>query len=121
MRASLRPIALSITLAATLTLLAVPVGAAEISGQARPNGAQAGGSASGLEPSEISKAQEHLKAAGFDPGNTDGVVDPDTVRAIRQFQQANGLPATGRLDVQTRAALLEAGGLRNPGTELDRS
>jgi peptidoglycan hydrolase-like protein with peptidoglycan-binding domain len=74
-----------------------------------------------VDRAEITKAQEHLKAAGFDPGNTDGVVDQPTERAIRQFQQAKGIPVTGRLDVQTRAALLEVGGLQNPGTYMDRT
>ncbi len=93
-------------------------GSAAVAAPSAPDTGSAAGGAT--DTTEVTKAQEHLKAAGFDPGNTDGVVDQHTERAIRQFQQAKSLPLTGRLDVQTRAALLEVGGLRNPGTDMDR-
>lgn len=52
--------------------------------------------------------QERLTALGFDTEGADGFVGPNTERAIRQFQQANGLipdgTATDRLLDRVRAA-----------------
>jgi len=39
--------------------------------------------------------QDYLRAAGHDPGKTDGVVGPATRGAIEGFEKANGLPVTG--------------------------
>ena len=39
--------------------------------------------------------QESLKRSGFDPGRTDGRYDAATVKAVRAFQQAKGLPVDG--------------------------
>jgi Putative peptidoglycan binding domain len=49
---------------------------------------------------EIKKAQEALKAKGHKPG-TDGKMDTQTQQALRDFQKANDLPATGVLDEKT--------------------
>ena len=49
--------------------------------------------------------QEHLKAAGFDPGRLDGIMRPDTHDAIRSFQNAKGLQPTGEPDDATFDAL----------------
>ena len=51
--------------------------------------------------SQTSQVQQALKAKGYDPGTTDA----QTQEALRKFQQANGLPATGKLDAQTAKAL----------------
>jgi peptidoglycan hydrolase-like protein with peptidoglycan-binding domain len=53
----------------------------------------------------ILQAQGLLKAAGLDPGPTDGVLGERTCAALRQYQQAHGLPVTGGLDQATQAAL----------------
>jgi peptidoglycan hydrolase-like protein with peptidoglycan-binding domain len=58
----------------------------------------------------VKKAQEQLKTAGFDPGQIDGTLGPDTQKALKDFQQSKGLPATGQLDRQTQQALASAGG-----------
>jgi len=42
-------------------------------------------------------AQRALTAAGFDPGGIDGVVGAGTRRALRAWQQANGLTPDGHL------------------------
>ena len=42
-------------------------------------------------------AQRALAAAGFDPGGIDGIVGSGTRRALRAWQQANGLPPDGHL------------------------
>jgi hypothetical protein len=54
---------------------------------------------------DIKKIQEALKDKGNDPGPVDGVVGPQTQKALRAFQQANGLKTTGRLDAETAKAL----------------
>jgi peptidoglycan hydrolase-like protein with peptidoglycan-binding domain len=63
--------------------------------------------AGGTENKEvIREVQMQLQAAGFSPGATNGIMDDQTRNAIRQFQQAKGLNATGELDQETRSALL---------------
>jgi peptidoglycan hydrolase-like protein with peptidoglycan-binding domain len=68
---------------------------------------------SGSQPStQISQVQKALKAKGYDPGTTDGVMGTQTQEALRKFQQANGLPVTGMVDSQTAKAL----GISSSGT-----
>ncbi len=58
-------------------------------------------------PSDFVKSlQRGLKRAGYDPGGTDGKMGPGTRRALRRFQAAHGLPATGRADIPTLTKLL---------------
>jgi peptidoglycan hydrolase-like protein with peptidoglycan-binding domain len=76
------------------------------SGRSSSRGSATSGQASGMSSSsQISQAQQALKAKGYDPGTTDGVMGSQTQQALRRFQQANGLPATGTLDAQTAKAL----------------
>lgn len=53
----------------------------------------------------VREAQVQLKAAGFDPGPVDGKLGPRMSAALRQYQAANTLPATGALDQATLVAL----------------
>jgi hyperosmotically inducible protein len=53
----------------------------------------------------VRRVQEALKDKGHDPGAVDGVLGPNTQQAIREFQKAENLPATGRLDGQTVSRL----------------
>ena len=65
-------------------------------------------SASGQgEPAQalIRQAQRRLKAAGFNPGSTDGHLGPRTVKALRDYQSNRKLAVTGQLDDATRKAL----------------
>jgi len=41
--------------------------------------------------------QEQLGALGFDPGPIDGLIGPRTRDAVRAFQEARGIPQTGRI------------------------
>jgi peptidoglycan hydrolase-like protein with peptidoglycan-binding domain len=49
--------------------------------------------------------QVALRAQGLYAGAIDAVVGPHTVAAVRAFQKQQGLPATGRADARTRAAM----------------
>ena len=48
-----------------------------------------------LSRSEKKEMQERLSARGFDPGGTDGVIGPNTIAAIRAYQQTRGLTPDG--------------------------
>jgi peptidoglycan hydrolase-like protein with peptidoglycan-binding domain len=66
---------------------------------------------------DVKKAQEALRAKGFDPGSVDGAMGPRTSAAVRDFQKRNGLPVTGRLDAATASRLgvgTGAGGAEAP-------
>jgi peptidoglycan hydrolase-like protein with peptidoglycan-binding domain len=58
-----------------------------------------------IDTPTLIQVQQMLRAAGFDPGTTSGVMDQRTQEAILRYQRAKGLRPTGRLDAQTRAAL----------------
>ncbi|HAL11938.1 MAG TPA: peptidase M14, partial [Ruminococcaceae bacterium] len=47
-----------------------------------------------------------LLRAGYQPGRLDGRFGRGTENALRQFQQAEDLPATGRTDAATWQALM---------------
>lgn len=50
-------------------------------------------------------AQQALKDKGHDPGAIDGRMGPRTRGALADYQKAEGLKVTGRLDGDTRARL----------------
>jgi peptidoglycan hydrolase-like protein with peptidoglycan-binding domain len=54
---------------------------------------------------DIKRVQEALKEKGHDPGPVDGILGPRTSEALKQFQQANGIEATGTLNAETKAKL----------------
>jgi peptidoglycan hydrolase-like protein with peptidoglycan-binding domain len=54
---------------------------------------------------EAEQLQKQLKAAGVYMGPIDGQAGPVTLAALKAFQQANGLPPSGKLDERTRLAL----------------
>ncbi len=70
--------------------------------QPAPPAPAAAGPSAGLD------LQIRLDRAGFSPGEIDGQVGMVTRKAIAAFQTARKLPATGRADVATLAALAEA-------------
>jgi hypothetical protein len=51
------------------------------------------------------KVQRALSQRGYYDGPIDGVIGPDCTGAIRAFQEAQGLPATGRIDPNLLTAL----------------
>jgi peptidoglycan hydrolase-like protein with peptidoglycan-binding domain len=58
-----------------------------------------------VSPDHIKSAQEALKARGHNPGSVNGRMDEKTQQALRDFQKANNLPATGVLDEKTAEQL----------------
>lgn len=51
--------------------------------------------ANGLRKSDRIALQEGLTAAGFDTGGADGVIGPNSQKAIEAYQASRGLPVTG--------------------------
>lgn len=49
-----------------------------------------------LDDAQIAGIQARLKEFGYDPGPTDGIMGPRTLRAIQAFERDNGLPVTGQ-------------------------
>lgn len=64
-----------------------------------------------LPQPQIRQAQEKLRTLGFEVGESEGVLDPRTIKALRAFQRTRRLVVTGELDAATLRALgLAAGG-----------
>ena len=60
--------------------------------------------------SSISQLQQALNDKGYNAGPVDGVDGPKTQAALKQFQQSQGIAASGKADNQTLAALGVSGG-----------
>jgi peptidoglycan hydrolase-like protein with peptidoglycan-binding domain len=56
--------------------------------------------------SETTLLQQQLNAHGYNVGTPDGSFGPATTDAVKKFQTANGLPATGVVDAATWNKLL---------------
>ena len=54
---------------------------------------------------KVMTAQQALKDKGHDPGTIDGQMGPRTRAALADYQKAEGLKQTGRLDDETRTKL----------------
>jgi hypothetical protein len=74
--------------------------AAPAAAAAAPAAAPAQGNVAGI--------QKALQKLGFDPGKIDGIMGPHTQKAIKAFQQANGLTPDGIVGPKTQAALAKA-------------
>lgn len=74
----------------------------------------------GLGPGDSGPAvralQRRLAAAGYDPGPADGRFGARTAAALKDFQRAQGLDPTGRTDLETATALLNAPARTLPST-----
>lgn len=54
---------------------------------------------------EVEKAQKALLEKGFDPKGIDGIFGPNTEKATKAFQKANGLTPDGKIGPKTREVL----------------
>jgi peptidoglycan hydrolase-like protein with peptidoglycan-binding domain len=63
---------------------------------------------------EVRDVQQKLQADNLYSGKIDGLMGPQTGRAIAQFQKQNGLRVTASLDRQTRDSLLGTMGTATP-------
>ncbi len=70
-----------------------------VDGGAAPSQTRAGAAMS------MREAQSRLNSLGYNVGTPDGAAGPKTAKALREFQQAQGLPVTGKLDAATAGAL----------------
>ena len=62
-------------------------------------------SRSALSREQLKKVQTVLKNQGMYKGKIDGIFGKLTNSAVKQFQQKNGLPATGTIDAATEAKI----------------
>jgi peptidoglycan hydrolase-like protein with peptidoglycan-binding domain len=53
----------------------------------------------------VKQLQQSLNDRGYDAGPVDGLVGPRTESALREFQQAQGLDASGEINADTLSAL----------------
>lgn len=80
-----------------------PSGSGSTSGSGTMSGKS--GRAAGGDAEKVKAVQQALKDKGHDPGDVDGKMGPKTQAALRDYQQKEGLKATGRLDSETAAKL----------------
>jgi peptidoglycan hydrolase-like protein with peptidoglycan-binding domain len=64
-----------------------------------------------LRKDDIRWAQVELRDRGLYKGSLDGILGPETKRALGQFQKNNGLGSTASLDAQTWEALTADSGI----------
>ena len=98
---------------ATALLVAATPSAAALAQSSIPVSAPASAPAgifSGERSAEVLLAQVLLDRAQHSPGVIDGMMGGNTRRAISSYQQANGMPATGRIDGQLLSRLRQAHG-----------
>jgi carboxyl-terminal processing protease len=58
-----------------------------------------------MNSAKVKSAQIMLKGLGFEPGREDGYFSKETETAVKAFQTANELPATGKIDKETAGAI----------------
>ncbi len=107
-----------IAIAAAGALALAPPAIAAGDRHSPPHDLSAGPGATGQEMDSytVRQLQQALQGKGHDVGGVDGIMGPRTQSALRQYQQAHGMQATGRLDQQTGSSLgLSSGGTNRSG------
>lgn len=61
---------------------------------------------------QVESVQQALRDRGYDPGPVNGVMGPQTRQALAEYQKAQDLPVTQRVDAKT----LDSLGLPRPST-----
>jgi peptidoglycan hydrolase-like protein with peptidoglycan-binding domain len=74
-------------------------------GEMKGKGAKGDTAMKGANQEQVRMAQQALKDKGHDPGPIDGRMGPKTRAALKDFQKAQGLKASGQLDSETMAKL----------------
>jgi hypothetical protein len=64
--------------------------------------------AKGDSGTDVAELQDALARLGFDPQGIDGEFGPNTEQAVKDAQQALGLPVTGKADLPTITAIKDA-------------
>ena len=78
---------------------------------AAPGSSQHWLDAASLSKDDIRWAQVELHTIGLYNGSLDGIIGPETKRALLEFQKSNGLGRTATLDQHTADALIEGPGV----------
>jgi peptidoglycan hydrolase-like protein with peptidoglycan-binding domain len=73
-------------------------------GMKASRGSRKGGMATAGDE-KVKAAQQALKDKGHDPGDVDGRMGAKTKAALRDFQKAQGIQPSGRLDAKTMQSL----------------
>jgi peptidoglycan hydrolase-like protein with peptidoglycan-binding domain len=73
--------------------------------KAEGGAAKAGGRMAGGNKEQVKAVQQARKEKGHDPGSVDGVMGPKTQAALKEFQDKEGIKASGRLDAETMSKL----------------
>lgn len=76
---------------------------AQAGAQGQSMGSQAGAQQASSET--IRSVQQSLSEQGYDAGPVDGIMGPKTREALKEFQQAQGLDASGELNEQSLAEM----------------
>ncbi|MBE0597255.1 MAG: peptidoglycan-binding protein [Desulfuromonadales bacterium] len=78
---------------------------AQVQSEEQQQVGQQSGQAEQLSESQVRQIQQQLQAQGVDPGPIDGIWGPQTSQALEQFQQQEGIAASGQPDQETLQSL----------------
>lgn len=99
-------------MSATALAAALAAGPALAAGDSAKQGMQKQGASAGAsagqmqhDKSTVRQAQERLNQLGYDVGEPDGMMGPQTKAALQKYQEEQGLSTSGQLDSQTVAKL----------------
>ena len=98
-------VALALAAAPPLARAQTSSGTMKSSDMKSSKGDARGGAGMAANTGQVKAAQQALKDQGLDPGPIDGKMGPKTKAALRDYQQKQGLKATGRLDTETASKL----------------